>query len=148
MLDMSAHLFIILGAADYAAVSQVPFIDLEPRGIPMKKIVVVVLTVILGAFGFVACDKKNGSESHEEGEHAVVESGTYKGTIAEVNADEKEIYVDSDGKELELYFIDKTELTRGGKNVGFSSLKKGQKIEVKVKKVGKRLDPLSVKILE
>jgi hypothetical protein len=88
------------------------------------------------------------TEGEEEGEHAVVESGTYTGTITEVNADESEIYVDADGKELELYFIEDTELTQAGEAAEFSALEKGQKVEVEIKKVGKRLDPMSVKILE
>lgn len=99
----------------------------------------------LGLVGAVGCDDGNKSGGEE---HAVVESGTYQGTIEEVKPSEDEIYVDSDGKELELYFIEKTKLTRDGEEVQFSELEKGQKVEVKVEKVGKRLDPLSVKILE
>lgn len=78
----------------------------------------------------------------------VVESGTYQGTIAEVEADKDEIYVQVDDKKLELYFTEETELMRGEETVEFSELKEGQKVEVKVKKVGKRLDPLKVVILE
>ena len=89
-----------------------------------------------------------GCGEQAEEEHAVVESGTYQGEITEVNAEEDEIYVNVDGKELELYFIDETTLTKGGEEVDFSALQNGQKVEVKVEKVGKRLDPLSVKILE
>ena len=65
-----------------------------------------------------------------------------------MNADEQEIYVDSNGKELELYFIEKTKLTKGGETVEFSALEKGQKVEIELEKVGKRLDPLTVKIVE
>lgn len=84
----------------------------------------------------------------EEDEHDVVESGTYEGTIKEVNAEEREIYVDVEGKELELYFIDETTLTRGEEEVEFSALEEGQSVKVEVRKVGQRLDPLSVTILE
>lgn len=105
---------------------------------------VLLMALSLSAVALVGCEKGGG----EEGEHAVVESGTYTGTIAKVNADEKEIYVDADGQELELYFIDETELTMGGETVEFSTLEKGQEVEVEIKKVGKRLDPLSVKIVE
>ena len=101
---------------------------------------------LLTATGLVACDSQGGDSGSEAQE--VVESGTYTGTITEVVPEEDEIYLDVDGKELELYFIDKTELTEGGEPAPFSALQKGQKVEVKVKKVGKRLDPLSVKILE
>ncbi len=79
----------------------------------------------------------------------VVESGTYTGTVDEVEAEKSEIYVKTDDdQKLELYFIDETELTKNGEAVEFSALEKGQKVEVEVKKVGKRLDPLKVDIKE
>lgn len=78
-----------------------------------------------------------------------VESGTYQGTIKEVEASKTEIYVETDDdKTLELYFTDETELTRNGETVDFSELETGQNVEVEVEKVGKRLDPISVEILE
>jgi hypothetical protein len=77
----------------------------------------------------------------------VVESGTYSGVIDEVEAEKSEIYVKTDdGKTLELYFIESTELTQNGEVVDFSALEEGMKVEVEVEKVGKRLDPLKVKI--
>jgi CspA family cold shock protein len=89
----------------------------------------------------VAC---GGSESTE-----AVESGTYTGTVNEVVPEESEIYVETeDGKELELYFVEKTTLTHRGDTVDFSALQTGQQVEVTVEKVGKRLDPLSVRILD
>lgn len=79
----------------------------------------------------------------------VVESGVYQGTVDEVEADKTEIYVKTDdGKVLELYFTEKTTLTKNGQTVPFSELAEGKKVEVEVKKEGKRLDPVSVKILE
>jgi cold shock protein len=79
----------------------------------------------------------------------VVESGTYQGTIHEVEAEKSEIYVKTaDDKTLELYFTDKTTLTRNGETVPFEQLKEGGKVEVQVEKVGNRLDPISVKITE
>ncbi|SDL32127.1 hypothetical protein SAMN04488034_103185 [Salinimicrobium catena] len=79
----------------------------------------------------------------------VVESGTYEGTIKEVEASKTEIYVETDDdKTLELYFTDQTELTRDGSTVDFSELEEGMRVEVEVKKEGKRLDPISVKVLE
>tara|TARA_B100000508_G_scaffold137355_1_gene131647 strand:- start:169997 stop:170305 length:309 start_codon:yes stop_codon:yes gene_type:complete len=78
-----------------------------------------------------------------------VESGTYKGTISEVEAEKSEIYVKTDDdKTLELYFIEETVLTKNGENAEFSALEEGQKVEVEVEKVGQRLDPLSVNIIE
>ena len=79
----------------------------------------------------------------------VVESGTYQGTIEEVEPSKTEIYVETeDNKTLELYFTDQTELTRNGNPVDFSELEKGQQVEVEVEKTGQRLDPISVRILE
>ncbi|MGY5851677.1 hypothetical protein [Salegentibacter sp. F14] len=89
-------------------------------------------------FMFLAC-----------GETSTVESGTYQGTVDEVEPEKTEIYVKTDdNKTLELYFTDETVLSRDGNEVEFSALQKGQKVEVEVEKVGKRLDPISVKILE
>ncbi len=103
------------------------------------------LIVKLGSFALllvfmVAC----GGESTE-----TVESGTYEGTIQEVNAEESEIYVNiSDEQTLELYFIEETELVKDTTAVPFDSLAAGQKVRIEVEKVGQRLDPLRVEILE
>lgn len=79
----------------------------------------------------------------------VVESGTYQGNIKEVEPSKTEIYVETDDNQtLELYFTDATELTRNDGKVEFSVLKEGMRVEVNVKKEGKRLVPLSVRILE
>jgi CspA family cold shock protein len=79
----------------------------------------------------------------------VVESGTYQGVVHEVEADKSEIYVKTaDDKVLELYFTESTTLTRNGETVPFSELAEGKNVEVEVEKVGQRLDPISVKILE
>lgn len=110
----------------------------------MFKVFLLALPLLFATSFMVGCEKGGG----EEGEHAVVESGTYEGTIKKVNPDESEIYVDSDGKELELYFIEETKLTKAGEPAEFSALEKGQTVKVEVKKVGKRLDPLSVEIVE
>jgi len=96
--------------------------------------------LLVASFLLMGCEKKT--------EEVVVDSGTYSGTIKKVNADEKEIYVDSEGRELELYFTETTALTQAGAPAEFSVLKQGQKVEVEVKKVGQRLDPISVKIQE
>lgn len=83
------------------------------------------------------------------GETDVVESGTYDGTVKEVEPEKTEIYVETaDGKTLELYFTEQTTLIQNDQAVDFSTLKEGQKVQVEVEKVGKRLDPISVKILE
>lgn len=79
----------------------------------------------------------------------IVESGTYQGIIDEVEPAKTEIYVRiEDDKILELYFNENTTLTKNGVPIDFSALEEGQNVEVEVKKTGKRLDPLSVKILE
>ncbi|HEY9561266.1 MAG TPA: hypothetical protein VIR29_10830 [Anseongella sp.] len=79
----------------------------------------------------------------------VVESGTYEGTISNVEPEETEIYVEtSDGKTLELYFTDQTQLVRGDSTAPFSDLVVDQRVRVTVEKEGKRLDPVKVEILE
>lgn len=104
----------------------------------MKKINLILFGVVL--IGLVtACGESTD----------VVESGTYTGTIAELNADETEIYVETqDDQRLELYFTETTELTQSGQAIPFSTLEEGQRVEVTVEKTGQRLDPISVKLLE
>jgi len=53
-----------------------------------------------------------------------------------------------DGKLLELYFTDSTSLTRNEETVAFDQLAEGKKVEVVVEKVGNKLDPKAVRILE
>lgn len=82
-------------------------------------------------------------------ETTVVESGTYLGTISEINADETEIYVALDSGELiELYFSDETTLTQNGEEVPFSTIETDDRVEVTVEKTGQRLDPVTVVILD
>lgn len=79
----------------------------------------------------------------------VVESGTYQGTIKEVEPSKSEIYVETeDDKTLELYFTEDTELTRNGSPADFSVLEEGMRVEVDVEKEGQRLNPLAVRVLE
>jgi len=81
-------------------------------------------------------------------ETAVVESGTYEGTISEVNAEEREIYVDvPDTGTLELYFTDSTRVLRDTTQASFGALQSNQRVAVEVEKVGQRLDPITVTIL-
>lgn len=97
-----------------------------------------VLSVFLLVLVFAACETTDA-----------VESGTYAGTVDEVEADKTEIYVKTDdGLTLELYFTDETSLTKGGEVVDFSMLEEGMSVEVEIEKVGKRLDPISVKIMD
>lgn len=91
------------------------------------------------AFIFISCGERTD----------VVESGTYQGTIDKVEPEKTEIYVTtSDDKTLELYFTENTSLTQNGETVDFSTLREGQNVEVQVEKVGQRLDPISVQILD
>lgn len=111
------------------------------------KTLLTLITVTTLAFGSAAYA---ADDSSQEIHHtALLDSGTYTVTAERVDPEEKEIYVKTaDGKILELYFKARTKLTQGGKDVEFSALKKGQKLEVKVEKSGKHLNPLEVKILE
>jgi cold shock protein len=103
----------------------------------MKKLKVLLMAACMTAA--ISCGKKTD----------VVESGTYKGTVDEVEADKSEIYVETeDGKRLELYFTETTSLTQNGIPVEFSALAEGKKVQVQVKKTGNRLDPIAVEILE
>lgn len=102
------------------------------------KIVAKVLLGFLLVFAFSACESTDA-----------VESGTYTGTVDEVEPAKTEIYVKTeDGKTLELYFTNETSLTKSGEVVDFSMLEEGMTVEVEVEKVGKRLDPISVVIME
>ena len=95
--------------------------------------------LVVSIFFFFSCGEKTD----------VVESGTYEGTIKEVEPSKTEIYVETDDdKTLELYFTEQTQLTRNGSTVDFSVLEEGMRVEVEVKKEGKRLDPVSVKVLQ
>jgi cold shock protein len=79
----------------------------------------------------------------------VVESGTYQGSVKKVVPEKTEIYVSTDdGKTLELYFTESTTLTRNGETVTFDQLKEGDRVEVQVEKVGQRLDPVAVRMLD
>jgi CspA family cold shock protein len=72
---------------------------------------------------------------------------TLQGKITKVETDEKEIHVLADGKKHELHIKDNTELLQNGAHATFDALKVDQKVKVEVKKVGKRLDPIKVEIL-
>jgi cold shock protein len=79
----------------------------------------------------------------------VVESGTYQGNVKKVVPEKTEIYVETDdNKTLELYFTDATTLTRNGETVTFDQLREGSRVEVQIEKVGQRLDPIAVRMLD
>lgn len=102
------------------------------------------LSLLIGAFLLVGSLTGCGGE-----ETTVVESGTYEGTISEVNADEREIYVDVPGTgTLELYFTDSTRVLQDTSQVSFDALEANQPVAVEVEKVGQRLDPVTVTIRE
>jgi cold shock protein len=105
----------------------------------MKNVKSLLLAVLLLVPVLMACEEKTD----------VVESGTYQGVIDEVEADKSEIYVKTDdNKRLELYFNDSTQLTQNGNQVPFEQLREGGRVEVDVEKVGNRLEPLAVRILD
>lgn len=98
------------------------------------------LCVLLVAGVLVGC----GGE-----ETTVVDSGTYEGTISEVNPEETEIYVDVPNTgTLELYFTDSTRVLRDTTEASFEDLETGQDVSVEVEREGQRLDPVTVTILE
>lgn len=73
---------------------------------------------------------------------------TIEGVVDKVVPEKTEIYVLADGKRHEFYFNEKTEVTQSGQKVAFAVLKKAQKVKVTADKVGKRLDPIKVELLE
>ncbi|MFZ6050944.1 hypothetical protein [Halocola ammonii] len=116
----------------------------------MKKSFFTIALAVFSMFAIQSCNSGSESESgHSEHEETdIVESGTYTGTADEVVPEKKEIYVKTDdGKTLELYFTDNTVLMENDAKVEFSALQKGDRVEVELEKKGKRLDPITVKIL-
>jgi hypothetical protein len=89
----------------------------------------------------IACGLFAGVVSHA----AVV---TIEGAIDKIVPEKREIYVLSEGKKHEFYFTEKTEIVKAGQPVSFETLKKSGKVKVTADKIGKRLDPLKVEILD
>lgn len=104
---------------------------------------IVVFTILVVPLGIMGCGTA-------EQEADSVESGTYRGTLTEVVPEETEIYVETeDGRTLELYFKEETELTNSaGESIPFDSLSSGNRVRVEVERVGQRVDPVSVTLLE
>mgnify|MGYP006443688447 FL=1 len=103
----------------------------------MKSLKSILLSISLVSLLLISCGQ----------DVSVVDSGTYSGKVVEVKPDEKEIYVElEEGKTIELYFTDSTALMQGEKKAEFSQLKKDSEVKVKVEKMGKKLNPLAVKI--
>lgn len=115
----------------------------------MKKIIFLMAVIAATATAFIACNNNRNSSSEEIEHTDVVPSGTYMGVAERVDPGEREIYVKtSDGKTLELYFTDNTQLLQNDQPVEFSALAEGQNVEVTVEKMGERLEPMTVKIME
>ncbi|SMC81553.1 hypothetical protein [Moheibacter sediminis] len=142
----------------------------------MKKLMLLSVMSVLTMSFLTSCDNKNpnnvndsdmdtivpmvdetedtlatsGMETKPELENTdLVASGTYTGTAKQVDAAEKEIYVETgDGKTLELYLTEETKITKNGQSSTFDNLKEGGKVEVMVENKGDKLDPKSVNIME
>ncbi|MFP4354389.1 MAG: hypothetical protein ACLFUJ_04635 [Phycisphaerae bacterium] len=107
-------------------------------------------TLILTAIALSGILAVGGCNS-EESENTP--SGTYEGKITKVVPAENEIYVETaDDRELELYFVDSTKLTRGAeeidwKNQDFGSLlKEGMEVKVRVENIDGKLKPVAVSL--
>lgn len=112
----------------------------------MKKLLSLIITLFVAA-SFNAYAEDDSSKEIKNTQ--VLEAGTYTVTAHRVDPEEKEIYVQTDDQKIvELYFKDDTKLTQEGKEVPFTTLKKGQKLEIKVEKDGKHNKPVDVKIME
>lgn len=110
----------------------------------------VLLFAVLAILTTISVSATGDEDSSKEIRNtSVVESGTYQVIAKRVDAEEKEIYVTmEDGRILELYFSKATKLVQGGKEVPFSALQNGQRLEVQVEKDGSRLKPIAVTILD
>ncbi|MDP0499697.1 MAG: hypothetical protein Q7P63_06305 [Verrucomicrobiota bacterium JB022] len=109
--------------------------------------ILTLITLFFGGFFLAACGDNAGG-SVELSDTDVVPSGTYTGVAKEVDPEEQEIYVETaDGKTIELYFTERTQLMRNNQVVQFQALQQGQRVEVEVEKVGQRLEPIKVTIL-
>ena len=72
-----------------------------------------------------------------------------EGKVDKIVEKKTEIYVkDSSGKKHEYYFNKETKVLKGEQTLAFSDLKVGQSVRVTAEKIGKRLDPKQVEILE
>ena len=75
-----------------------------------------------------------------------------EGKIVEVVPSKKEIYVRNDDGKHEFYFNESTTVSAAGssesKPAQFADLKTGQRVKVAANKIGKRLDPVSVEIIQ
>lgn len=79
---------------------------------------------------------------------AVVDAGTYEGTIDKVVPAETEIYVSLDsGEQLELYFNEQTRVTQAGAPADFSAITKGASVRVTLSREGNRNIPEKVELL-
>lgn len=116
----------------------------------MKNLVLFgIITLSISTFLYSCSENKKNGESAEIANTDIVPSGIYTGIAKEVDPDELEIYVQTaDGKILELYLTDETKITKKGTPANFSDLKQKGQVEVTVEKIGKKLDPKVINILE
>lgn len=115
----------------------------------MKKPILSIFFTLFALMLLQACGGGSDNSSAEIENTDIVESGTYTGTADRVDAEEQEIYVETeDGKMLELYFTEQTTLMQNGEPVAFDALQQGQQLEVQVERKGQRLEPVEVRILQ
>ena len=76
------------------------------------------------------------------------EQSVVEGKIVEVVPGKKEIYVLSEGKKHEYYFNEKTTVSKSGEPAKFADLSNGTMVKVTADKIGKRLDPVTVEIVQ
>lgn len=87
-------------------------------------------------------------ESAFAAESVAAKTSEIEGEIVKIVPAKREIYVLSAEKKHEYYFNDTTTVTKGDSAAQFDDLKTGMKVKVTANKIGKRLDPTAVKILE
>lgn len=71
-----------------------------------------------------------------------------EGKIVKMVPSEREIYVLSEGKKYEYYFNKDTKVQDKGQEIRYDNLTEGQSVKVTANQIGKRLDPITVEIVE
>lgn len=103
----------------------------------MIKSILILVSFVLGTSAFAADDKKAMQAD------VVIREGK----IVKMVPSKTEIYIEENGKKYEYYFKQHTQVTQNGTPSEYSALKEGMKVRVTADRVGKRLDPKLVEIL-
>ncbi|MEG1025025.1 MAG: hypothetical protein RSF34_11170 [Flavobacterium sp.] len=118
---------------------------IKPRA-ALRNIFVLLTTI----FFIFSCEIKNEKSKHK----GIIElnkskPGTYQGTVIEISAHQRLVYLQTAaGEILELNFKSDTVLTDNGKQLSLKKLRKGSKLEVKLKKKNSTIEVEQVLIVQ